>query len=157
MAQREGSIYLYLFVLMLILFAVMTVLFLSTNTEKATISSEKAQLESDIERYEDEKFELSTDIDKLKVLIGGPTYSEGDWPGNESFLQNDELQKAVNDTYKYLGHEDVRTYEFLVEPYEDIPRLLRELKVALVAATRTGCVSARSSWRSGARSAWRAP
>ena len=136
MAQREGSIYLYLFVLMLILFTVMTVMFLSTNARKGEVESQLSREERKTERQADDNRQLNDDIRELQVAIGGKLYEDTPWPGNESFLQlQEKVQKAINDTYKYLDDDkDATQYEYLVEPYEDIPDLLRLLHDSLVQA-----------------------
>ncbi len=142
MAQREASIYLYLFILMLILFAVMTVLFLSTNAEKTRITGESNRFEKDFERQEQDNRRNAEEITKLKVLIGGPSYSDGPWPGEEHFRQEalQSVQEKINEAIKFAVSEGIdedssaRQYDYLTAPYEDMPSLLLLFKNSLVEA-----------------------
>ena len=137
MAQREASIYLYLFILMLILFAVMTVLFLSTNADNTRITQERDDFHRERDAREKDNQKLSSEITGLRVLIGGPSYEDGPWPGVEHFRQErlETLQGKINEAIKFLEDtRGARQYKYLTAPYEDMPRLLLLFRDSLVEA-----------------------
>ena len=137
MAQREASIYLYLFILMLILFAVMTVLFLSTNADNTLIANQRDDYLRDRDSLEKDHQKLSSEITDLQVLIGGPSYADGPWPGEDHFRQErlETLQVKINEAIKFLeDNRGARQYDYLTAPYEDMPRLLLLFRDSLVEA-----------------------
>jgi len=139
MAHREGSIYLYLFVVACVLFLIMTVMFFVNNAAMQEMVANNSSLNDKLKRAQDSNKTLVDDINALKELIGGPRTPQ-DWP-NLADLRNhffkDELvekaQRAINETLAGRG-EAPRSYTHLVEPYSDLPVLLQKVKEAREAA-----------------------
>ena len=137
MAQREGSIYLTLFIVMFLLFAGMTALFISTNAKVTDLTSEIRSLKSkNLEKDRSNK-ELNQDVTALRVLIGGPTYEDRAWPGNDFFLQNrlkEIVESSMGSAFKGLGESGGPTYAYLVEPFDDVPRVVTKYQELLAKA-----------------------
>ena len=86
MAHREGSIYLYLFVVACVLFLIMTVMFFVNNAAMQEMVANNSSLNDKLKRAQDSNKTLVDDINALKELIGGPRTPQ-DWP-NLADLRN---------------------------------------------------------------------
>lgn len=131
MAQREGSVSFYLFIVSSVLFIVMTVLFFVDNAEKQEALEKLETAERSIVRLDRMRREISDEIDVYKQLIAGANADE--WADAAEFRNhflNDELkakaEKAINDALTALG-EATRSYETLVEPYSDLQVLFQKM------------------------------
>ncbi len=128
MAQREGSIYLYLFIVACVLFMIMTVMFFIESTAKQNITQEKERAEAKGKRSEDDVKQLNDTITKLKVLIAGPGAATDAWPGDDHYLtlMKDKAERAINVVLTDLK-ETPRAYDSLVSCYGDLDGLYRKL------------------------------
>jgi len=131
MAQREGSVYLYLFIVAGVLFLVMTVLFFVNNADKQEYILENAALQRKVKKATEERRRDDDDLTALKELIAGPR--AGEWeeiPQLIAYVTNDELkgkaEKAIGSALTAVK-EAPRTYTYLVEPYADLESLLQRL------------------------------
>ncbi|MBI4586743.1 MAG: hypothetical protein HY717_22240 [Planctomycetes bacterium] len=137
MAQREGSIYLYLFIASFILFAGMVVVFF---VQKADHDELFTTFQSYVRGVEENKWEplngvLARDrqkleqLNSLKQLIGGPDAATN-WPGDGEFRNK---LKEITEKYNEIGEklqQPKRDYVAMAEPYEDLLNLLNALKRA---------------------------
>lgn len=132
MAQREGSVYLYLFIVASVLFLIMTVMFFVTNAAKEQETLVKESNERKFRKEEQKAKQLNDDIGTLKDLIAGPSAEQ--WqeiPQLKSYFLNDELkakaEKAIGEALTDLGLP-TKVYSYLVEPYGDLAPLLQRLR-----------------------------
>lgn len=131
MAQREASVYLYLFIVAVVLFVGMTVMFYTANADRQTLANEKTNLQRKLDRSEATNKQLSGDIYELQELIAGPLAKE--WnsvPELKKHFLEDQLkgkaEKAINDALAAL-QESPRSYTYLAEPYGDLQSILEKL------------------------------
>ena len=121
MAQREGSVFVYLFVttLVLVVALVATVLILKTEKDERTVDVTRLALELDQEkaRFSDR----TKDLTDLRKLVSG---SDDNWPGNEFFLRElAQTEEKMNDHRKKLEMSGV-SYANLLAPYKDYADVL---------------------------------
>lgn len=147
MAQRDGSIFLYLFIGSLFLFGIMATLFFFSVSEQAQLTAKLDDTERKLSGQREDHRSVTRDLTELRILVGGATYEDSPWPDNSVFKQRlqEGIQKEVNDALKELG-QGPREYAYIVEPFEDIPDVLRTLR------TRLGEVKAQASAETDARS-----
>lgn len=131
MAQREGSVYLYLFVVAGVLFLIMLVMFFLTNADKQELANRFAAKDREAQDLDRNRKKLSGDIQLLREMVAGAR--EGEWPDLEQFKQHfmtDELkakaEKAINEVTADLK-EPARTYDSLVAPYADLSLIFKKL------------------------------
>ena len=133
MAQREGSIYLYLFVVALVLFFVMAAAFFFENAAKQDLMTGLDSAESARATLEGRNKELAQSLSDLRVLVAGPSYSESQkWPGDDRILEGElkeKAQAAMNGALEDLG-EAPRNYGTLISVYDDLRGLLSSLRQA---------------------------
>ena len=134
MAQREGSVYLYLFVVSCVLFITMTVLFFVGNAEKEELLQNLKVQETKRKTAEDDLRTVVGQLDIAKEVVAGSRAAE--WNEIQQFrdyYMNEELkgkaEKAINTVLADLK-ETPRSYKFLVEPYADLPNLFQKLREA---------------------------
>jgi hypothetical protein len=129
MAQREGSIYLYLFIAASVLFLGMTVLFFVTNAEKDDVIAQRDGQKSRLSQQENELKKLAEDVRAWKELVAGPNAADA----QPSFYLEEELRKkaapAINEAMTDLGQAP-RSYDTLVAPYADLQGLLLKYRQA---------------------------
>ncbi len=136
MAQRDGSVFLTLFIVMFVLFAIMTALFIQSNSEVTNLQGQLRSKDREAEEFRANNQKLSSQAADFRALIGGETYRDGEaWPTNEHFRQQlkDKVETAINASLKELGM-NAREYTNLVEPYEDIPAILRKYSEGITKA-----------------------
>ncbi|MGQ9589034.1 MAG: BRCT domain-containing protein [Planctomycetota bacterium] len=131
MAQREASIYLYLFIVAAVLFVAMAVMFYMASAEKQQLSTALQAAEVKFKNADREKKQLAGEIQELEELVAGPTAKE--WGSaaklKDHFLQEElkgKVEKAVNDALAVL-QESPRTYTYLAEPFGDLQSLFEKL------------------------------
>ncbi len=144
MAQREGSVYLTLFIIMLLLFGVMAVFFITTNAKRTEANNQLSALRSRLEAEATNVQSLSDTLSDLRVAVGGPTYEdEASWPGDLHFTQTrlESIEASYNEAVKELGDRvqiPESDFQYLVEPYDHLQSLLAEYrKLFAEMATRT--------------------
>lgn len=128
MAQREGSIYLYLFIVACVLFMIMSVLFFMENSAKEQILVERAQLEQTKKSLDGDKRQLNDTISGLRLLIAGPGAATGEWPREPHYmdLMKEKAERAINEVLAELK-QPLRTYDSLIACYGDIQALFKSL------------------------------
>jgi len=128
MAQRDGSIYLYLFIVACVLFMIMTVLFFLENSAKENILADKARVEAQKTSLENDKRDLNQTIGELRNLIAGPTADSADWPKEPHYmdLMKEKAERAINEVLTELK-EPPRSYDSLIGCYGDIQGLFKRL------------------------------
>ncbi len=128
MAQREGSIYLSLFVASFLLFAMAVVAAFWLHGETERLKGEIQEEKSKFAEAELNSRKLTDERDKLRVLIAGPTGAD-DWPGEAQYL--DELKNLETDFNEILESEntDLNKANFgaLTEPYSHLVSLVNNL------------------------------
>jgi vacuolar-type H+-ATPase subunit I/STV1 len=133
MAQREGSVYLYLFIVAMVLFAAMTAAFFISHSDKQDLLAKLDNEQNRVRLGERKNRELSSEITGLHELIGGPSYASGGaaWPGNDQFRNDlqEKAQAAINAALRDL-QEPERNYEYLVACYGDLAGLFQKYVVA---------------------------
>jgi len=133
MAQREGSVYLYLFVVAAVLFLAMTVLFFVDNADKQDVTSRLAQAQSDNKDLEKRLKDLSDRSRELRTLIAGPAAAEAE-PWNDEQYRRELADRVAFPIYGVLGTK--REYTYLTEPFPDLERLFKTLTDARDTAIR---------------------
>jgi len=127
MAQREGSVYLYLFVATFILFIGMIVLFFlengKTNVLETAIRVETKKVEEEKGRAD----KYNGLLGQLRKLVGGPEAVEA-WPGNDVYEGKlKEAEAFVNDMYKKLDNKAPKTYENMYAAYIDFKEIIQKI------------------------------
>jgi len=133
MAQREGSIYLYLFIVACVLFIGMTVLYFVNSGEKERLTGALDAAQKKYKTAEDTVKSRDMQLATLRELIAGSRSEE--WQGDINQLReyyfNDELkgkaEKAINACMAELK-QTPRTYKSMAEPYADLPFLFQKLR-----------------------------
>jgi len=128
MAQREGTVYLTLFIVAMVLFVVACVAFFFVYNEseetKGNLARERAQLKSE----KDSNETLNAEITRLKTLIAGSEEDVGSkTQADLDLFRDDTLKKAqaaVTAAYTDLG-QAAPDYGYLTEPYADIEKIAR--------------------------------
>jgi len=123
MAQREGSIYLYLFIVVCVLFLVMTVLFFIDNADKQDLLKDLKRAAADIEDVQKKNRVASDLAQELRVLIAGPTATEEEW-------STDHYERELQDRVAFAISEVLgtkREYTYLVQPFPELQELFKEL------------------------------
>jgi hypothetical protein len=129
MAQREGSIYLYLFIAASVLFLGVTVLFFVTNAEKDDVIAQRDSQKAKVSSQEKEITKLTEDLRAWKELVAGPNAADA----QPTFYMDEELKKkatiAINEAMTDLG-QTPRNYDTLIAPYADLQGLLLKYRQA---------------------------
>jgi hypothetical protein len=89
MAQRESSIYLYLFIVAMVLFGIMTTAFFLTSADRDEVLGEMENLKVRLDQQLKIQRTLSDDISRLQELIAGPGLTGDQFPGEEFIVQNE--------------------------------------------------------------------
>ncbi len=131
MAQREGSIYLGLFVASFILFATMVavVFFLQGDIEK--LKQDLSRKDSLWKNEQSTNRKLSDQLEDLRVLIAGEGARDaGNWPGNAFYI--DILKTSVDEFNRINKTLDpnaaARSFDFLSQPYSELIDILKALQ-----------------------------
>ncbi len=128
MAQREGSVFVYLFVATLVLVVALVAAVLFLNAEKNELILNNKQLTANLAGESDRLLNTTKALNQLQALVSGS--SEG-WPGNEFFQGKlREAEEQINELRTQLGNTANLTYDSLAAPYKDFADLLRALRNA---------------------------
>jgi hypothetical protein len=126
MAQREGSVYLYLFVVAMVLFVLSTVAFFFAYNEKERQVSEKLAAVAQRERADKDRGDLSRDVFNLKKLIVGDARADTVDIRN---LENLEAElKDVEKTINAALADQMRrptSFTYLTEPYVHFEQIFK--------------------------------
>lgn len=127
MAQREGSIYLYLFIVASVLFVVMTVMFFVDNAEKERINGQLATVTTQRDRHQADLKERADTITRLKTLVGGPTAAGEEWEPERILTEmKEKIEAPMNEALAVLK-EAKREYGHLTAFWSDVQGLLQKL------------------------------
>lgn len=131
MAQREGSIYLWLFVASFVLFVGMVVCFFVENANKNKVTGELAKAKGDHKSAEERAKKNAKERDDLRELVAGPAVAAA-WPSvdNEPFKQQlKDTESFINDQFKKLSPEQraPKSYNYLVDPFTDYKDLVGKI------------------------------
>lgn len=128
MAQREGSIYLSLFVASFILFAASVVVAFVLHGETGELEGKISSLEKQNSEAEARARKNIEERDKLRVLIGGPDAADN-WPGDATFTT--ELKELETEYNEVLEGESTdlskASFSHLSDPYDDLMSLINAL------------------------------
>jgi len=131
MAQREGSVYLYLFVVALVLFFVMTFAFFFENANKQTLASKLEQARTEVDTQVASLREVNNDLLELRALVAGQQYAEGAPWLKDEFIRDDVLkgkaETAINAALAELNEAE-RSYDSLIAVFDDLQSLLLTLR-----------------------------
>jgi len=130
MAQREGSTYLYLFIVACVLFMIMTVVFFIDNSDKQRIEEQLGLRDDRIKQLEASNRQLSDASNNLKILIAGPG-GDTSWRGEEDYRNEmkTKAEAAINEVLADLK-QSKRSYDSLIGCYGDIQGLFKQLIAA---------------------------
>lgn len=140
MAQRESSVFLYLFVVAMMLFVLMTVAFFLKHNEIPIIQGEVETAEAKSAAFEKINKELMGDNKKLRAFIVGENQAV-DFPKADGLIQDmsSELERVtawINESNKDLNRNSDVSFTFLIQPYSkfkgifDTYRTLRDEAVS---------------------------
>jgi NAD-dependent DNA ligase len=135
MAQREGSVYLYLFIVAVVLFFVMAIAFFFENAAKNELAGQFEAQRATTQNLTGSNKDLSDELAALRGLVSGTKYSEDENEGTTAFIASirenelSKLQKTINDALGEL-EELPRSYDNLIAPYDDLQSLLQNLREA---------------------------
>ncbi len=134
MAQREGSVYLWLFIVAMFLFVIVTVAFvMQYNTTQEEIGN-RNRADKDAIENKAQVNEMRVQRDELRKLIVGED-GVAKYENTESLveaMQQDELPaalKVVNAAHDDLGREPVPSFKSLIDPYGYYTDLFTSYKV----------------------------
>lgn len=116
-------------VTLLVLLLVSIFLFWDQMAKKNELAERARGLDGDLKAQVGQNRELTEEITGLQVLIGGTGYEDGDqWPGNQHFTDamKDKAERTLNTALSALGEAN-RNYDYLVQPFDDLPNLLTQL------------------------------
>ena len=121
MAQRESSVFLYLFVVAMMLFVLMTVAFFLKHNEIPIIQGEVETAEAKSAAFEKINKELMGDNKKLRAFIVGENQAV-DFPKADGLIQDmsSELERVtawINESNKDLNRNSDVSFTFLIQPY----------------------------------------
>lgn len=123
MARREGTIYLYLFIVSCVLFLVMTVLFFIDNADKQELTKKLTQARAKSEEVEKKNRAISESAQELRELIAGPTATEEEWSSERYMTElQDRVAFAISEV---VGTK--REYTYLVQPFPELQKLFKNL------------------------------
>ena len=140
MAQRESSVFLYLFVVAMMLFVLMTVGFFMKHNELPPLANEIATLEAKNLTLEDDKKKFMVDNKALRAFIVGEN-QVAEFPTADGLIQDmsGELKRVAGDiaeANKDLNRNADVSYKYLIEPFSkfkgifDTYRTLRDEAVS---------------------------
>jgi hypothetical protein len=130
MAQREGSVYLYLFIAASVLFLGMTVLFFLGNAEQEKLLDARVKQDAKVKDLEDAVKVADAEIRNLRKAIGGDNMTDAlDIESFKTTELKNKAESAVNAVRKELGEPAVE-YSSLAQPYNDLMSLLPKLMQA---------------------------
>lgn len=120
MAQRESSVFLYLFVVAMMLFVLMTVGFFMKHNELPPLANEIATLEAKNLTLEDDKKKFMVDNKALRAFIVGEN-QVAEFPTADGLIQDmsGELKRVAGDiaeANKDLNRNADVSYKYLIEP-----------------------------------------
>ncbi|HVR74763.1 MAG TPA: BRCT domain-containing protein [Planctomycetota bacterium] len=129
MAQREGSVYLYLFIVACVLFMVMAVLFFVDNAEKQTVLQTKSKLDAEINNLKTAHAKLVAEHRNLKIVVAGQTAADSFLDPPTEYLREmkEKVETPINTTLADLK-EAPRAYSSLIDHFGDIQQLLSKMR-----------------------------
>lgn len=127
MAQREGSVFVYLFVATLVIVVALVAAVLIMKSDKDTVEREKL---SAISKQKEIEARLRRETEKLVKLQELVASTSDAFPEDDSFFQEKlrELEEQINGVRSELGIKQQVDYTYLIEPYDDFGKLVRALK-----------------------------
>ena len=136
MAQRESSVFLYLFVVAMMLFVLMTVGFFMKHNELPIWEEKYADLEADLDKTKVSNQKLLGDNKKLRAFIVGEG-EVSEFPQADGLIQDmtgelKRLAAKISEANKDLNRNADVSFSYLVEPYSKFPgifsayRLMRD-------------------------------
>jgi hypothetical protein len=103
MAQREGSIYLYLFIGTFVLFVAMLVVFFVQDAKRSELEVAIKKANEATAQIQVQKVQLQGERNAARRLVGGPEM-EANWPPEDTILAKiKEAGEKLNQDYKRLG------------------------------------------------------
>ncbi|MBN1442762.1 MAG: hypothetical protein JXA90_08635 [Planctomycetes bacterium] len=141
MAQREGSLYLTLFIVAMLLFILSTVAFFVAYNRREEMSRKYEEVQRTVKEQEAINQRHVAEINGLKTLIAGSTdpAALGREEEDRENFKNRELigvcQAAISEAKKYLGQEPA-SFKYLTEPYSQIKAVFNDLIELRDAAVR---------------------
>jgi len=136
MAQREGSIYLYLFIASFVLFIGALVMFFVENSNKSELIGQLAAAKNQVTITEKARDSFSAKLEDLRELVGGAEKRSPNWPGNDVYKgMIKETEVFIND---YLGrlvatHTD-KTLNSISEAVSDLKDIIPKIYDAMTSA-----------------------
>jgi len=127
MAQREGSVYLWLFISSFVLFVVMVVLFFLENASKNTLQAAGLSKTKDLNEANQRATKYAEERDALREIVGG-TGAAAAWLGDDHYKQKiKEAADFLNDRFKTFRPGPPKTYENVEVAYADYKDLVSKL------------------------------
>ncbi len=124
MAQREGSVYFWMFFGTFIVLIVAVVFYFveraDNDATKAALAKQKAETKTaqDLTKAESKK------LYDLRFLVGGAEDANR-WPEDDTYKkQLEDLQQFLNDRFKKHDNSAPKSYTTLVSPYADLKQLI---------------------------------
>ena len=103
MAQREGSIYLYLFIGTFVLFVAMVVVFFVQDAKRSELELQVKKAKDETVQKENQRLAVVKERDAARRLVGGPEM-EANWPPEDTIQAKiKEAGEKLNLDYKRLG------------------------------------------------------
>ena len=131
MAQREGSVYLWLFVVAMMLFVLVTVLFVFKNQEHEEMGGKLTKAQKAVVEANDANKMLANELRAVKGLIVGVNLVDNyddtnDMIDNLKTNQLTSVLAAINQANKDLNRKPHPTFTNLLEPYALYPGTFKE-------------------------------
>jgi hypothetical protein len=127
MAQREGSIYLYLFIGTFVLFAGALVAFFMKDATLNESLMREVKLKKEIEETKVASNKTATEYRELQVLLGGAEAPTA-WPGKEIYEKKlNDVQEFINGKFKQLDNRAPKIYGNYSEPFTDLQDLITKI------------------------------
>ena len=131
MAQREGSVYLWLFVVAMMLFVLVTVLFVFKNQEHEEMGGKLTKAQKAVVEANDANKMLANELRAVKGLIVGVNLVDNyddtnDMIDNLKTNQLTSVLAAINQANKDLNRKPHPAFTNLLEPYALYPGTFKE-------------------------------
>ena len=125
MAQRESSVFLYLFIVAMMLFVLMTVGFFLKHNELPIWEEKYGNLEADLEKVKKSNQKLLGDNKKLRTFIVGEgdvsEFPQADNVIAEKTADLKTLAAKISEANKDLNRSADVSFTYLVQPYSLFP------------------------------------
>jgi hypothetical protein len=128
MAQREGSVYLWLFIVAMFLFVLTTVAFVMQFNKTEKIEGEKVAAVKKSKESQAQVKAMRVQRNELRTLIVGVD-GVTMYDNTESLIakmRSDELpslRKVINAAHKDLGKAEIKKFKSLIDPYHKVSDL----------------------------------